>query len=599
MSNGIQFFCDKVFTFEYANTARCSFQGSATFISYDVKYFDPNMWIALSPQAPIRALCSPGNQPCLSTIVNSNSKVFLAMGSNPVRPRLQIKSTASIGKCEDLSIDLTSSTGNAGREWKSTTVNLKTGIDIDASNITAITIIFQSKLSTTSPIVISRGMLMTSRYPYELTFTMCNIFDRCGSGVLKVNVTDSSEIPPCVEIAGSSERTMTRPSSLSLTSFAYVAQCSTGSSSNKVSGQALDIQWQVWETFANGSALLTKIQSTSKDKMKLVLGSYSFNAKTIYEVKVIAKDKSSGLSTTKSVMINVISSELVAVLNPQNGFLLLRSGDDPLQIDGLASYDPDISSRRPMSEDDLIPRFAFRWTCIRLDTKSTISNEALLGKIKEGFDVNILSNECPLFMTTSGSRIFVSSVNESAIDSVSAIILTITDTSIQTAFARSSSAIIQIKVIAADAPLVSINTAASVVNKVNVKNRVFLYGSVVAKTACFASWSVDNGLELSAISVAAFTKYIPVNIETPINLVLMNYGLPAIQASYVFRLTCGSSSSSIYCGQHQCSTYRRKSISISTTRRRIENNIYTDSQSMDRCGFTLVLSIRILDAVIV
>jgi hypothetical protein len=111
-----------------------------------------------------------------------------------------------------------------------------------------------------------------------------------------------------------------------------------------------------------------------------------------------------------------------------------------------------------------------------------------------------------------------------------------------------SSTVLQIQVIAGNAPLITINTAASSVSKVNVKNRVSLSGTVRATTSCKASWSVGNSanIDLNAITVAAYSKYVPSNVETTVNLVLiMSYGLPAVQTSYIFSLGCDSSTSSI------------------------------------------------------
>lgn len=52
-------------------------------------------------------------------------------------------------------------------------------------------------------------------------------------------------------------------------------------------------------------------------------------------------------------------------------------------------------------------------------------------------------------------------------------------------------------------------------------------------------------LDMSSIAIGSYSKYVFANYQSTVNLVVAANVLPYIQASYVFVLSCGSSSSSI------------------------------------------------------
>ncbi len=441
--------------------------------------------------------------------------------SQPVT--VQIISSAQIGRCDNLRVDLTGSTGHAGRAWKWMNVSVIGGFPEAAVSLQQQ---LQSSLTTMTPLVISRDKLQSSLFAYKITVVLCNIFDSCGTGLVKVNVTDSTDATIAVNIVGQSERSMTRSASLSLISTASVSTCAgsqNASSSSVSSSQGLDIKWQVIE-FDTG-LVLTDVQSSSKDKMKFVLPAYSLQTRTVYGVQVTASDVALGVSATAFVKVTVVQSSIVVSLSTRSGVMLLRVGDSPVEVNGLSTYDPDVSSGSgTQSESDLTSLFDFEWTCMVSNTTT-------------------ITDLCFVTIVQSGPRAYVSAMNQSAIGSISTIALKVSDRS--PPFPRHSSAYLQVKVIAGDAPLVTIATAASDVSKVNVKNRVVLSGTVSSKTSCKASWSSDSGMDLNAIAIAAYSKYVAASVETSVSLVLMSYGLPAVQASYAFSLSCGSSSSSI------------------------------------------------------
>ena len=518
------FACGSIFilTDNVGQYPRCSLLDAFTVISYDIQYFEVNMLISMSSTSSVRTTCST-NIPCTNTIVIENP-VRLRVGNNPVTPQVVIKASSTIGRCENLQIDLTSSTGNVGKDWKVTNISLSTGPDVPHANATSFAKSLSESFTTIKPIIIDRQALVTSHYPYEIVFTFCNIFDKCGIGSMKVNVTDSGEIPPTVFIAGSATRRITRASTLSLVANAYLTQCSNGAGSRKISAALLEVNWEVWENSTlNGMMLRTDIKSIAKDKLKFSLPAYSFEVDNNYEIRIIVTDPSSKLSGTQTIRIDVISSSLVAAITPNNGGIQpLRSGD-MLTLSCLSSYDPNVAVK--YSQTEFADKLEVNWQCL---------------------------DNCHVQITTipgsNDTKVLLTSSDPESIDTISTIMLTIKDR-VPDRYGnyRNSTSQLTVKVIPGDAPLVLITTTPASVSKVNVKNRITLTGSVYSKTSCIAAWSIKNSatIDLQAVSVAGNSRFVSASVQTAINLVLMSSGLPALQASYMFLLTCGSSSASI------------------------------------------------------
>jgi hypothetical protein len=526
-SYGGWFACSHIFKFYLAHAAKCSFSDRRTIISNDIKYFKPNMEIALNPEASIEVLCLSDILICPPARIDNNSTVFLKLPNSPIQPQVRIKAPSIIGKCEALQIDLTSSSGNAGREWKVIEVSVMSTSEYAIANMSAFLQVIQSKLTTSVPIVVDRNSMTTAPSPYQLNFTLCNIFARCHSANVSILITDLVTIAPNIVIAGPSERVVTRNSQIRLFASAYLVQCSNESSIGiKLSGQSLDITWQVWELFVNGSRGLTAMTSTSKDKMSFILPPYSLKADTYYEVQVTAKDPRSGLRSIESVYVTVVPSDLVAQLKPRSDLIMLRLGDPPIQLDALSSYDPDVT----MSETDLITFYSFDWVCSKVLT----SSDRLLN----------WKEDCPLSIIPTGPQLSVAAINASATESTSVIKLTFSE---KRNSYRNSLVVIYIQVVDQRAPLISINTPSSSLNKFNVANRLKLTGTVYSQESCVASWSVNDnsGVALKSIAVTSYMQSVAASIETQIYLVLVNHALPAVQASYIFTLSCGNSSTSI------------------------------------------------------
>ncbi len=143
--------------------------------------------------------------------------------------------------------------------------------------------------------ILDRQIFVSSVYPYRFTFVLCNVFDRCRTSNVQVNVTESSAVAPYVEIIGSVDRTITRATSLSITGIASRSGCVSSLTSPTA---YLQVSWQVWNissTTSNRIQQQSSLKSTSVDKLKFNLPSYSFSVGGKYEIKFVVTDSGSGL----------------------------------------------------------------------------------------------------------------------------------------------------------------------------------------------------------------------------------------------------------------------------------------------------------------
>jgi hypothetical protein len=113
-----------------------------------------------------------------------------------------------------LTLDVSSSTGNGGRSWK--TVN----IVVQATGVSDGVAALQSYLNqyyTISPPKSIPPSLMLPNYNYIFTVQLCNFLGQCASKSATVQKTSDNSIP-LVTIPGSSSRSMSRSQVLNILS---------------------------------------------------------------------------------------------------------------------------------------------------------------------------------------------------------------------------------------------------------------------------------------------------------------------------------------------------------------------------------------------
>jgi hypothetical protein len=219
--------------FSGSESAKCWWKDSATIKIFPDLSTSSGIQKAISIGSTITLLdntrlynskCVVNNNNVLCSISDMARRqtVLVQESSIPIFPSVNIKTAQVIPSCSTLRLDLTNTGGDVGRIW--TSVKVKVQPLVKQSNTTSIRNAILSKFSTSLPIVISSDLTLAGEI-YNITISLCNSFLRCGAGSVQIEVTDTAQSAPIVNIAGDNYRSIYRPDSLSFHSVAYTMKC--------------------------------------------------------------------------------------------------------------------------------------------------------------------------------------------------------------------------------------------------------------------------------------------------------------------------------------------------------------------------------------
>ena len=339
-------------------------------------------------------------------------------------------------------------------------------------------------------------------------------------------------------ILGQQLRSLSSSSGLLLQAQASLPSCNgtsifLSSSSSSSSTISMSLSWMVYKDGVYDPSLT----STSRDKLKFKLNSYSLKPLSLYRVEVIVTNllSENQASSKYSIDISVVQSMLVAQI--QGGLSrYLRLGSSML-VDGSGSYDPDVpvGNLRVLSSNSLL---SYEWDCSQT--------------------YPILSLNCDLNLFRNGSLLTISSSSSSSsIGSSYVITLKVSDfvsddnvnDNMNTNNDRSSSVELLITISEPSSPLISISSKST---KINPSDQLVLYGSIESSIEVKSVWNKvedDNLVDISSISLTNSSCWLLSSGTKSCNLVLMSNTLIGRSAPYIFSLSAiwstSSSSSSI------------------------------------------------------
>ena len=489
------FTCTTLFSFNGDSSAKCTFVDASKVMITPTGSTVLSVGDAIQLTGNVKAKCTTTALACESWSAMDSSTVIVTAPSNPDLPVVSIGAPATIGGCNSLTLDLSSSTGNGGRYWTS----ISFSVDSNAENATMIADYLNNNYVLSPPTVLSNSYFVSGG-AYGFSVTLCNFLGACGTGTYKLSVASNDDPVPIVKIAGKSSITITRDSSdLSLVASAYTENCD-GSQSTA------NLQYS-WTVIGHSN-----LYSESKDPSKFKLSTSKLTVDNSYTVKVTVTHKS-GKSSSASVIVYVDDASLVVTIGG-GSMQSVRIGE-AIALSAANSYDPDQSGL--FGTDAGI---SFTWTCVQIDP--------------------IYSESCPLALDSDSNEIVnLSVISEASLEAVS--LVTVTGIS----KGRIVEASVSVVIIDASDPIVSITTSDHDLTSVNVKNSVVISGTVALSKSCDATWTSDDvTLDLSSSALTDTTIPLTPGALRSVNLVLSANSL-AETASYVFFLTCGSSSSSI------------------------------------------------------
>ena len=246
---------------------------------------------------------------------------------SPVLPVVVVNAPTSVSKCDVLTLDVTSSTGNGGREWINATaeVSSATGKNVDSLQK------FLTKNFVYSPPLSIPLTLLQAGDGYTFVVRLCNFLGACSSNSKSVLVT--SVALPIVSIPGSSVRSISRSQQLNLNSIAFLRTCN---GSTSVSG--LSYKWSV----LTNQVELFSLKSVSLDPSVFTLPAYSLSVSTWFQIMLRVTDTSTQKLSVATISVYTQSGKVIAgIVGEVTKYLRLNQSS---VIDGSSSYDEDTGS---------------------------------------------------------------------------------------------------------------------------------------------------------------------------------------------------------------------------------------------------------------
>jgi hypothetical protein len=427
-------------------------------------------------QAPCQTKCSNKFSPSHS--ISISPPTFHLM------PTVVLSFPSVIGPCDSLTVDISASTGSAGRIWQSYRFEV-TGDD--PNTVSFLQSFFHRNFSVTSPVSIPARRLTSGNY--LIGVTLCNFLGFCSFRQKSFEALTRKVVT--LMSPGSSERTLTTQSELTISTTAFVSLCS-----GLLSNASLSYSWVVLK-----EKQTQNITNISRDPSKFRLKPFTLLPGLSYEIQVSVSSRIA-LASSLSIYVLVKRSNVVAALsNPAKSSV--RQGDS-LLIDGSGSYDPDLSPA-----DQKLGNLRYDWTCSQ--------SEPALGTTC-GFDI-----------VTHQTAITVTPKLTTSIGEVYMVTLTVTDGS------RRDQRSISVIIAQARDPLLSASIFPSDA-RFNPSQSILIKATISTTVPGLARWNlVNSNSSLSSIVSTNLMKQLRVGNNLFNLMINPNTLLPAI-GTYSFSL---------------------------------------------------------------
>ena len=512
------FACSRMFTFDNVDIARCSWVDAATIALYPGTGSSLSVGSAIALfEGSVKAACTTVGATCSSWAHTASRTVVVAAPVSPTVPNVVLSFPSSLGDCDNLVIDLSSSIGDGGRSWQS----VEFTVDSTAPNVSLVEDFLNSAYVMSPPTPVSHELLEVG-YKYFITVTMCNFLGGCGqSSRISVNIV--SFAIPTTNIRGALVRTIARKNAVLLNSDAFITSCDGGSSTKSYANLVYS-----WKISVDGVQRFDLV-SSSVDSRKFALPAFTLSVGTLYVVQLSVLSTVSGKASKASTEVFVKSGSVVAII--QGGSRqAVQQGGAALILDASRSFDENFN---PVEAANSANPLLFSWECTQIAPS--------------------FSSTCGVGVSggVSSSTLTVTALGGAETSSL--VVVTVTESAVSTnsGSARSADAAVEVVTIPAEAPVVTI--ASALAGKLNVDNKLKLSGSVTAAGNGTAVWSVsDSAISLASVLLTPINNSIVVpsgdsGSVTSLYFSLSSFSLPA-RSTLTFTLTCvlvsGASSSS-------------------------------------------------------
>ena len=538
--------CAQLLLFAGDSYAQCQWRDAATIVLRPLyRPSAPEQVISVGAQLSLAAGSNIRAQ-CWSEITSSTAcskwataltdrQVTVRAPAAPSQPVVSISAPAVIGDCSNLSLDLSASTGSAGRPWLSASVSV---LSSTASSATLTALVeFMQDLAisgnlTSSPPPRIPAELLDTGSSYTFIISLCSFLRSCGSASWVVKVRDNvgeSEVAIAV-LQGRSQRTVRRDRQLAIKSSSYIENCD-----GSIDRSNLLFSWQLELLNTRGvtAAPLAYLQlnSTSQNPALFKLPPFSLLSNGQYRLlHTVRSSRALHLRSTVEALLVVQPGELVPLLT--GGTRLTLQAGATATLDASRSFDEEVTGRTGQAAG-----LSFDWSCVQ--TAPVYSAACSLDLLS--YD----PNDVPYFMQQNLTVL----APRGAENSTSRVTVTVFDST------RAASLSIEVVVVPDPAPVLDITSTPVALTRINAAKKLALAGRVelaAGTAACVASWVAEDGA-LATPSTEGLAALALTPVQSPLlatgvhtfDLLLPAGTLPPSSHSLEFKLSCGAATTSV------------------------------------------------------
>ena len=301
------FDCSRMFLFSGVATSTCSWISPSSIqilLGSSATLYPGNSIFTFNSisNIMIQSKCFFTKSKCLNYLPMVNVTMPILKPLIPVKPKIGISAPLIIGNCDNYVLDLSSSTGNCGRTFSNISFSVSTNGNVseamDAERI--LNNLFQISPPTSIP---------SGTFPEGLNniqIKLCNFLGVCSQASTQLNVLTNSA--PIVTISGKATISQESLAPLILYGDATMTICS-----KKISSTKKNLQY-TWKILKNNHQVWN-ITSKSKRKNVFSLKPYALLPNNLYTFQLIVIDSKSSQSSMQSVNVNVIDSNIVAIID--------------------------------------------------------------------------------------------------------------------------------------------------------------------------------------------------------------------------------------------------------------------------------------------
>ncbi|TYZ58586.1 hypothetical protein PybrP1_011415, partial [[Pythium] brassicae (nom. inval.)] len=383
----------------------------------------------------------------LANLTTAATNVTLLAPDSPPVPTVTISGAKSLGTCDDLFLDASTSSGSGGRAMSFTwllvgSANTKSAPDAFSAALLNATTRNDMSLQIAAALVDEDAS-------YDISLQVQNFFGMTSSPRV-VTVKKAGMPLPIVSIRGGSKQEVYRAKELTVTAAAANPACIAASDNGTASVATASMNMNFSWIQLSGDLNATEFRSTSPNPRILRLPAQTLRVGVQYVFQIfVAMANNAKVNNTASVEVTVLPSSVAAVIN---GGDRTYGSENNLVLDASKSVDPDDTK-------NLAP-FAFSWRCTQ---KSSATGS---------FDTSCVTVDSNALTLTPQAQ---TTIVANTLSPNQYYNFTVTATK----DSRSSSASIVYFLKTGSPPSVTIESLASL--KVNVNDRVVLKGVVISK----------------------------------------------------------------------------------------------------------------------